>query len=248
MLAGAAVLGGCTAKPSGAVHVELSHVAGAAPLTTGIPSDLGDGQQVTIDRLRYYLSNFRLHRVAGDWFEPTRNPDSDSGYYLVDEHAPGSKHFAIPSVPQGEYDRVEFLVGVDDARNHAGAQSGALDPARGLFWTWKSGYIFFQLEGQSPQSSSDGHRVNYHIGGGQPSLARVVSIALAPKTARVTNNIEPTIHLHLDVAQVFASVHVIRIVDRPTAMDPRSALPLADNVAAAFALDHLHHEPPPKRR
>ena len=55
------------------------------------------------------------------------------------------------------------MVGVDSARNVSGAQTGALDPAKGMFWTWNTGYIMAKLEGNSPASPTG--IFEYHIGG-----------------------------------------------------------------------------------
>jgi hypothetical protein len=47
---------------------------------------------------------------------------------------------------------IRFLLGVDSARNVSGIQTGALDPARGMFWTWNSGYVMAKIEGSSPSA------------------------------------------------------------------------------------------------
>ncbi|WP_316930094.1 MbnP family protein, partial [Hymenobacter sp. IS2118] len=49
---------------------------------------------------------------------------------------PASQLLALKDIPVGDYQSVSFTVGVDSARNVAGAQTGALDPNNGMFWTW----------------------------------------------------------------------------------------------------------------
>jgi hypothetical protein len=34
---------------------------------------------------------------------------------------------------------IKFLLGVDSLKNVSGIQTGALDPAKGMFWTWNTG-------------------------------------------------------------------------------------------------------------
>jgi hypothetical protein len=237
-------LGGCARAPELDVELDISHVVGDEPLRL----DEGryrsaSGEEFTVGRLRYYLSLPRLRRADGSWFEPRYPADSAEAYHLVDDAVPASRRLRIAGVPAGEYTGIEFLVGIDEERNHAGIQSGALDPARGMFWTWKSGYIFLVLEGRSPQSPVPGGRFSYHIGGGEPSLARRVYLPFGERPIRVEERVTPTVHLVADVAALFSAVSPVSIAKLPEAMDPAAAKPLADNAAAMFRVDHLHHEP-----
>jgi hypothetical protein len=63
------------------------------------------------------------------------------------------------------YNSIAFTIGVDSIRNVSGAQTGALDPAKGMFWTWNSGYIMAKLEGNSIVSNEPNQVFEYHIGG-----------------------------------------------------------------------------------
>lgn len=244
ILALALGLAGCTRAPEIDVEIDISHVVGSEPLRLddGVYRDAA-GEDFSVSRLRYYLSLPRLRRADGSWFEPLHPAESAEAYHLVDEARADSRRLRIAGVPAGEYTGVEFLVGVDEARNHAGAQTGALDPARGMFWTWKSGYIFLVLEGKSPQSPAPGGRFSYHLGGGEPSLARRVYLPFGERPVRVEERLRPTVHLAVDVGALLSAVNPVRIAQLPEAMDPVSARPLADNAAAMFRVDHLHHEP-----
>lgn len=165
---------------------------------------------------------------------------------LIDAADAASQRFEIAGVPPGRYTGIELLLGIDAARNHAGAQTGTLDPARGLFWTWKTGHISFVFEGRSPQSGSGGQALRYHVGGAA-SAARSVFLPLAPKPARVEPCLMPTIHLKADVGRLFDTPHAIRFGELASAMDAVSSAPVADNAAAMFSVDHLHEEPLPAR-
>lgn len=83
-------------------------------------------------------------------------------YYLVDFKDSNSTKIEL-SVQPYLYNRISFVIGVDSSRNVSGAQTGALDPAKGMFWTWNTGYIMAKLEGTSPVAA--GGRYEYHIGG-----------------------------------------------------------------------------------
>jgi hypothetical protein len=85
-------------------------------------------------------------------------------YFLVDCKDSATARVQIAVLPF-IYNRIAFILGVDSARNVSGAQTGALDPAHGMFWSWNSGYVMAKLEGTSPQSTGPGNRFEYHIGG-----------------------------------------------------------------------------------
>jgi hypothetical protein len=69
-------------------------------------------------------------------------------------------------------------LGVDSIRNVSGIQTGALDPLKGMFWTWNSGYVMAKLEGSSESSNSAGNRFTYHIGGFRPGMNVLKTIDL----------------------------------------------------------------------
>jgi hypothetical protein len=206
---------------------------------------LADGDQLSVDKLRYYLSNFRLRRHDGSWSAAARSDQDARGYFLVDEAQGSSKIFDVAGFAAGDYAGVEFLVGVDAARNAAGAQTGALDPARGMFWMWNTGYIFFKLEGHSPQSTASDHALTYHVGGSRDpnNNTRTVYLPLGVKPLKLTPELVSTVHLHADIAEVFQSQSPLKIAEHAAVMDPAGGKLVADHYASAFRVDHVHHEP-----
>lgn len=237
------LLAGCGQGQSGLpLRLEISHVVGEAPLVLGQAYHDAAGDEWSAQRLRYYLSNFRLRRAGGGWFANPQSEQDSRGYFLVDAADAASMRFAIGPVPAGRYDGIGFLVGVDAGRNGAGAQSGTLDPARGMFWTWNTGYIFFQFEGRSPQSTDADHALSWHVGGGPGAPARSVYLQL-PAPLEVTAEQGAELHLHADLARLFDGAHALRPARLPSAMDPAAAGEVADNSAGLFRIDHVHRLP-----
>ncbi|MFC7670545.1 MbnP family protein [Hymenobacter humi] len=147
-----AALTSCESKqdgpaPAGAgpVDIEFENVVGSAPLqlNNSTPYTTPAGDQFTVATLRYYISNIKLKKADGTEYV---QPES---YYLIDQERLASQRFTIANVPAGTYTGLTFTLGVDAARNVAGAQTGALAPSD-MFWDWTSGYIFTKLEGRSP--------------------------------------------------------------------------------------------------
>ncbi|RTQ45115.1 hypothetical protein EJV47_26455 [Hymenobacter gummosus] len=70
-------------------------------------------------------------------------------------------------------------VGVDNAANVAGVQGSGLDPARGMYWAWHSGYVNAKLEGTSPTCPGPRHKFEWHISGYQQPYSSLRRVELA---------------------------------------------------------------------
>lgn len=119
------------------------------------------GEDITVSTFNYWISNMRFVKSDGtEYAEP-------ESYRLMRADQHSTLHFHVKDVPAGTYTAIKFIVGVDKERNTSGAQEGALDPTINgdMFWSWNTGYIQAKLEGTSPQSTEDGNRFRYHIGG-----------------------------------------------------------------------------------
>ena len=168
---------------NGAVTMQFDNYVGTEPMvlnsTNYYKNAHGDDFKVT--RYKYYISNIVLFGSDGSKFI-----ESES-YHLIDQENAASLSFVIDSVPPGNYDSVQVMIGVDAARNTSGAQTGALDPANGMFWTWNSGYIMAKMEGTSPQATSS---LSFHIAGfsGQYSALKTVNLVLPQHMAVSTGS------------------------------------------------------------
>lgn len=141
------------------IVIHIDHRVGDAPLrfdTTMYENALH--QSYALSMVKYYVSNIRIHCEGN--FDYT-----SSACFLVDASDSASTTITLPRVPLATYRSISFTIGVDSARNCSGLQEGALDPARGMFWAWNSGYIFLKVEGTSPVSTSPKHLIEYHVGG-----------------------------------------------------------------------------------
>lgn len=197
------------------------------------------GEQYTINKLRYYISNIVLFRSGNN------KKTSANGYYLVDE-ARKENSFTL-SLDPGNYNNFQFLVGVDSARNCSGAQTGALDPMNDMFWTWNSGYVMFKLEGTSKASTADLNRIEHHIGGyqGMNNVITKVNMKLAAfepleiKSGKVT---EMVIETNLD--KYWHGSTDIKIAEIPVCTLPGElAKKIASNFKDLFSKKSIHTTP-----
>jgi hypothetical protein len=166
-------------------------------------------------------------------------------YHLLEADDEGSLEISLPNVPFGVYTSIQFMIGVDSTRNVSGAQTGALDPANGMFWSWSSGYIMTKLEGTSPQSTASGNIIMFHSGGfsGPNSVLKTVSPSFNSATANVSASVTPEIHFKVDVLEMLTSPTTINFSTLNTIHMPgASAKTMADNYADMFSVEHIHND------
>ena len=215
------------------LYIHIEHFAGLAPLqldTVYYKNELA--QTFTVSRFRYYISNIKLQKSTGKEVDLP-------GYFLVDEADPESKALTLSKVPEGNYTSISFIIGVDSLHNCTGAQSGALDPVNGMFWTWNTGYIFLKLEGHADASTSPGHIFEYHIGGyaAPHNCIRRVALKFGPKGLTIYDNKDNAIALKADILQILKSPSTINFSKLSSITDMHNATTIADNYIDMFTIN-----------
>ncbi len=192
------------------------------------------GDEFTVSDYVYYISNIKLFTDDGkEYAEP-------ESYHLVIHHKDSTKTILFKNLPAGNYTRVEFLIGVDSARNTSGAQTGALDPMNGMFWDWNTGYIMARLEGKSAQSPTGVFA--YHLGGYKNGgVIRKVSLPL-PNNAVVAEGKRPVITLNSDVAEWFKTPNTVSIKALTIiTSEGLNAIAMANNYADMFSVSKVEN-------
>lgn len=191
------------------------------------------GEKYSINKFRYYISNVRLVNNQGVF---TKNTAS----FLIDEADPQSKEINL-KVPMGHYKRLYFLLGVDSSKNVSGAQDGALDPTKDMFWTWNTGYVMAKLEGISTSSSLVNNKYEYHIGGfeGKYNVLKEISFDL-PEADDLKPINQLTILITADVNEWWNAVHEIKIIQHAAINSPGAlALAMSDNYSKMFRIKKI---------
>jgi hypothetical protein len=196
------------------------------------------GNTFNVTTYKYYISNIKLTKTDNTvWTQP-------NSYYLVDHSNPNLALLTLNDVPFGNYKSIEFMIGVDSAKNNSGAQTGALDPAKGMFWDWNSGYIMAKFEGTSPQSPAVGNNLKFHIGGFSAAnkTMKVISPSFNGDTAKVTSSVAPTIHMSSDLLEWFKTPTNTDFSTTHTVHMPGPAAnTVANNYADMFKVEHIHN-------
>jgi hypothetical protein len=86
-------------------------------------------------------------------------------YHLIDAFDEKTLVLQIPS--NISFTKIKFQLGIDSLTNVSGAMGGDLDPTKGMYWTWQSGYINFKLEGTSNICKTRHNEFQFHLGGYQ---------------------------------------------------------------------------------
>jgi hypothetical protein len=143
------------------ITIEIKPVFSGKPLalsTTTYVTKQGD--TVSIDRLRFYLSAIVLTLENGQIYTETNS------YHLIDAEDPASFMITLKNVPEGKVSVVNFNIGIDSVTSVSGAMGGDLDPVKGMYWAWNSGYINAKLEGVHKTNAGKRSKVfEFHIGG-----------------------------------------------------------------------------------
>ena len=198
------------------------------------------GEVLNFTRFDYYISNITLSKSDGtSWTQP-------ESYFLLKSNDPASLLLSIAEVPAGDYTGMTFSIGVDSIRNVSGAQTGALDPANGMFWAWNTGYVFIKAEGTCSASAMGGV-FEYHIGGFQnannTNCIRTVSHAFGGATMTIAPNTAPQIHMAVDLSRLFnGSNDSLSVAATPMIHMPGAgAVNTANRFQEAFEFEHLHN-------
>jgi hypothetical protein len=199
---------------------------------------LDNGNKISISTYKYYISNIKLTAEDGSSFSETES------YHLINAEQSGTCNFNISKVPFKKYTSISFIIGVDSTRNVSGAQSGALDPALGMFWTWNTGYIMAKLEGISQQSTAPGNSVAFHIGGfkGNFNALKQVSISFNGNMANVTTNSTPTLFLKNNIKEWFINpINLDLSVNNNITMVNATSKSISDNYADMFSFKSIQN-------
>lgn len=208
----------CKTAVSQTVSFTFFHEVNHQPVRPGMAYQTSLGDTFTITKFKYYLGNFSFTNEQGAVVKLA--PE----YFLIGQDS----NIVMTGVPLGRYKAVSFMIGPDSLMNCTGAQTGALDPIHGMFWTWNSGYIMAKLEGTSPASRLPGHMLQFHIGGyrGKHQAQRMVTLEVP---FEIVAGKTPEIPIIADAATWFTG---IRFAETAGIMTPG---PLADKMADNYS-------------
>ncbi len=184
---------------------------------------LPGGDSLTLHTLRFYLGHFVF------WKNGQVLRDERGVYHLIDLEDENS--LVVPDSPAG-FDSLAFDLGVDSLTTSAGAMGGDLDPTRGMFWTWQSGYINLKAEGAASMNPARNGDFAFHLGGYLPPFATARTVRLGVGERRTPAG--KALVLRLDLAPFFSAADRVK---KPNVMSPGpEALRLSEVLAQSFSI------------
>jgi hypothetical protein len=222
------VISGISQQGNKKITLRFEHKIGTTLLQLGDTVKNLHGEAMTIQKFKYYLSNFAVITSAN------KTVPLQPAYYLIDEADSLSKTITL-SIPHLPIRGIRFMIGVDSLHNVSGIQTGTLDPVKTMFWTWHSGYIFAKLEGESPASNQAGNLFAYHIGGFKKGFdaTRTIELVLSRNAQEST-----PIHITADIDKWFSGPFRLSIAATPNCQSPGAlAIQIANNYANMFSVN-----------
>ncbi|MCD6016988.1 MAG: hypothetical protein K0S53_109 [Bacteroidetes bacterium] len=143
------------------VIIEIKPVFAGRLLTISTATYVSSGgDTLSIDRFRFYVSAIVLTLENGEKFI------EQNSYHLIDVEDPSSFIVILQNVPTAKISSIDFNIGVDSTASVSGALAGELDPVKGMYWAWNSGYINAKLEGTCKSNKGKkNHPFEFHVGG-----------------------------------------------------------------------------------
>jgi hypothetical protein len=173
----------------------------------------------SITKFQFYISDISfLNKGELVW--------KDSGLsYLVDAAEKSGELISVNIPADLYYDELLFSLGIDSLTNVSGAFGGDLDPLKGMYWTWQSGYVNCKLEGLSSFSTHAEKEFQFHLGGYAFPFASLKRISLRVHPM-------PFIKIGIDLDKFMAQVHW---ADKSHVMSPsKEGVYLSTQLAESF--------------
>jgi hypothetical protein len=154
-----------------------------------------NGDSLSISTLRFYLGNFVFFNKGKTVFE-------EKNHHLLDLEDEKSLNLAFQMPKNMDFDSLQFELGVDSLTHVSGVMGDDLDPTRGMFWTWQSGYINVKLEGFYSKYAGNRHEFEFHLGGYLAPFQSVQLVGLDLTTFKKLSNLP----INLDLTTFFEKI------------------------------------------
>lgn len=159
------------------VFFSVSFTANGEIISENNSHILYNSDTITITNLKLYISNIRLLKKGEEIWKDVEIA------HLIDLKK--NIGFDLNRSSEIVYDEIRFDIGIDSLTNVSGAFSGALDPTKGMYWSWQSGYINFKLEGYKNNNSIKSNLFKYHIGGYMPPFNPIQSFSFKTRNKQI---------------------------------------------------------------
>lgn len=214
-------------------QIIISPVFGDKSITEDTWFVTKNGDSIQFDNIRFYLSDISFETIDNQIFTAPQKA------YLIDVFEPETRNINASNVDFKQIKTIHFNIGIDSLTNVSGALGGDLDPQKGMYWAWQSGYINLKIEGKSPQSPNRKNAFHFHIGGYLQPFYAMKRVTLNTKNSNTVEERNPDksgkgVVLQVDFSNFFDN---IRIATTNSIMIPcHEAMQLADESVKMFSI------------
>lgn len=128
-----------------------------------------DDMQLKFQLIQYYLSDLVLDQsnATGAAQQLVDIASINFGEMYTENLALEGLQITIPDVPVGNYDRLQYGLGVAPDLNATGPADYEIGhPLSDNYWSWAMGYVFFKIEGNADLAGQGdfAEKLTFHIG------------------------------------------------------------------------------------
>lgn len=191
------------------------------------------GDTISIEEFKIYMSNIKFKS------DKRHTCSERNSAHLLDADDLNSLRFLLSDVVVGNYVSMTFDIGVDSFLSVSGIHEGDLDPSKGMYWAWNTGYINAKLQGHSKSCKTLHNAFEFHIGGYMPPFKSLRNVKLTLPNIKVFSEKSTEIVIYMDAAAWFDKPHKISLAQTNKVVMPgKDALQIADNYKDMFSLKH----------
>lgn len=184
---------------------------------------VSNSDTLEMETFKYYISNIEVQYADKTTAKPKNN------YHLIDIENPESLSIPIEKKQNKLISKITFDIGVDSIASVSGALGGDLDPAKGMYWAWQSGYINIKIEGKSNSCKTRKNQFHFHLGGYLKPNCALRTVTLEPK--KPTENVV----IAVDLKELFSAITLSKT--NSIMIPGKQAMAMVDLAATMFSIE-----------
>jgi hypothetical protein len=233
----------------GKIGIEFDNVFGSADLILNSQANVtSQGETLNVSDVKYIISNIVLIKEDGSTYV---YPKSNS-YFIVSEANDASHVLDLENIPAGNYTKIKFGIGVDEAQYNAGqtVQGDFFAHAQDedMAWTWSAGYKHLLFEGMfTSPTVTNTTQFMVHTGKSGADYNYTEVTLNFPDKALVRTTITPEVHIFADVAKIIDGTNKIKLSDNNMGgmgamiMSGSNLALITANLSNMFTVNHVHN-------
>lgn len=165
-----------------------------------------NGEQLSIERLRYLISDLKLEKSSGETI-------IIDGYNLIDVTNNENLEFSpSTTISKGTYSKVSFVFGFTNEKNSDGVYPDLNSASWNVPAMLGGGYHYMQLDGKFINSNSEEQGYNYHAiraadnPGSNPTFPKDTFFEVNLGSITVSN--DTTLNIEMNIAEWFKNPNV----------------------------------------